>query len=245
MIGSIVICAYVALFFAYIQIPDDKFHMYFLNIGQGDGMLVRTPDNHQILIDGGPDNKIIGELGAVLPFFDKSIDLVILSHPHADHMNGLIEVLKRYKVENVLLTGVNYNSSDYKEFLAEIKNQNIRFFIAEKSSDFKFGDVIFDVLYPEGQILGRNFKNLNNSSIALRVMYKNKIILLTGDLESEAEAELIARYGNLLKADVFKAGHHGSRYSSSLSLFQKIQPTIAVIQSGNNNINLGIHTRKL
>lgn len=225
---------FVALGFAYWQIPDNEFRIYFLDIGQGDSVLIKTPENQQILIDGGPQNKVIEELAEVMPFFDKSLDLVVLTHPHADHIDGLVEVLKRYEVKNVLFTGVQDDGSVYKEFLKEIGEQEINLYIAEKNTDFRFGAVVLDVIYPSKQVLGENFNNLNNSSIAMKIFYKGKTILLTGDLEMEAEEKLI-RSGTNLKADIFKAGHHGSRTSSTWNLLKKVDPNIVVIQSGKNN----------
>jgi competence protein ComEC len=84
------------------QVPDGRFHIWFLDIGQGDSVLVKTPEDHQILIDGGPKNTVMEQLPQVMPFFDRSIDMVVVSHPHADHIDGLVEVLKRYKVGAVL-----------------------------------------------------------------------------------------------------------------------------------------------
>ncbi|MDA1060327.1 MAG: MBL fold metallo-hydrolase, partial [bacterium] len=169
------------LLFLYFQIPDHKFHIYFLDVGQGDAIFIKTPENHQILIDGGPQNNVIEELTDIIPFFDKSIDLIVLTHPHADHLSGLIHVLKRYKVDSVLIAGIDYESSYYDEFLAEILDSQI--FVAEASTDFLFGDVLLDVIYPKNQLLGESFSNLNNSSIVLSVNYGPNVILLTGDLE--------------------------------------------------------------
>ncbi|MEK7086141.1 MAG: ComEC/Rec2 family competence protein [Patescibacteria group bacterium] len=231
---TVIIAGYVAFGMLFLQIPDQKFHIYFLDIGQGDSILIKTPENHQILIDGGPGNTVIEELGEVLPFFDKSIDLVVLTHPHADHVDGLIEVLKRFNVNNVLITGVSYDSPDYKEFLNEIEKKNINVLVAESRTDFRFGNVLFDIIYPKNSIAGKKFPNVNNSSITMRVLYKNKKILLTGDLESEAEQKLI-QTGVNLKADIFKAGHHGSKTASSMDLLRKVNPTFTVIQSGAGN----------
>ena len=231
---TVIIAGYVAFGMLFLQIPDQKFHIYFLDIGQGDSILIKTPENHQILIDGGPGNTVIEELGEVLPFFDKSIDLVVLTHPHADHVDGLIEVLKRFNVNNVLITGVSYDSPDYKEFLNEIEKKNINVLVAESRTDFRFGNVLFDIIYPKNSIAGKKFPNVNNSSITMRVLYKNKKILLTGDLESEAEQKLILT-GINLKADIFKAGHHGSKTASSMDLLRKVNPTFTVIQSGAGN----------
>lgn len=231
---AFLIAAYAALFVIIYQLPDNKFHIYFLNVGQGDSILIKTPENHEILVDGGPQDFVMQELSEVLPFFVKHLDLIVLTHPHKDHVDGLIEVLKRFKVDNILISGVQYDSPDYKEFLQEIQAYGIKVFIAESHTDFKFGAVVFDVLYPQDEIIGETFDNLNNSSIAMRIAYAGKHVLLTGDLEVKGEAGLLAT-GADLQADIFKAGHHGSRTSSSIALLKKVKPEIVVIQCGKDN----------
>lgn len=233
MIVSI-IAAYLMMAFALFQLPDGRFHIWFLNVGQGDSVLIETPEGHHILVDGGPGPGVLTELAEVLPFFDKKIDLMVLSHPHADHIDGLVEVLKRYEVEAVLFSGVNFMGGAYDEFLKEIDEQEIDFWIAESDEDFSFGDVIIDVIYPSKQILGEEFNNLNNSSVAMKIIYNQTKILLSGDLELEAEAALVAS-GLDLRADILKAGHHGSRTASSLIFLRKIKPRVVVIQSGQGN----------
>ncbi|MFC1616176.1 ComEC/Rec2 family competence protein [Patescibacteria group bacterium] len=219
---------------AFLQLPDHKFHIYFLDVGQGDAIFIKTPQNHQILIDGGPQNKVIQELNQIIPFFDKNIDLLVLTHPHADHIQGLIEVLKRYQVEKVLITGVNYSNANYDEFLSEISTQNIQVFSAEQSSDFILGEVIFDVIYPFSNISGQDFENINNSSIAMIITYQDHKILLSGDLEKEGEQELIETDLNL-KVDIIKAAHHGSKTASSLNFLKRLSVKKAIIQSGKDN----------
>lgn len=216
------------------QLPDGLFHAYFLDVGQGDAILIKTPDNHQIIIDGGPKNYVLEELQAVLPFFDKTIDLMVLTHPHADHVDGLVEALKRYDVDNVLITGIDYDNPTYEEFFREIKNNGVNVFVAESNFNFKFGKVVLDVLYPSRQMLGKKIDNLNNSSIVMRVVYRDKKLLLTGDMEQEEETLLI-KSGADLKADILKVGHHGSRTSTSTKFLSLVKPKIAVIQCGRNN----------
>lgn len=225
----------VGLIFGIQQIPDNRFHIYFLDIGQGDSIFVKTPENHQILIDGGPKNRVLEEMNYVMPFFDRSIDMVVLTHPHADHVDGLVEVLKKYEVAAVLITGVIFKNPSYEEFLREIEKQNIKVFIAESGTDFKFGETIFDIIYPKKQLIGDKFENVNNSSVAMKIIYGDKEILLTGDLEKEVEAELVEDYGSTLKADILKAGHHGSNSSSTTEFLDQVKPEIVIIQSGENN----------
>lgn len=222
----------IALYFLFVQLPDDRFHVYFLDVGQGDATLVKTPDNHQILIDGGPENIVIEELGEVMPFFDKTIDLVILTHPHADHIDGLVEVLKRFEVENVLMAGVYCGDSTYLEFLRVIEEQEMRVFFGKEN--FLFGEVFVDVLYPLESFFGKSFDNLNNSSLVVEVSYEDFDILFTGDLELEGEAELVD-LGVLEDVDIYQVGHHGSKTASTLPFLAEISPETAVISCGKDN----------
>jgi competence protein ComEC len=232
--GLCLLAGYVALGALIWQIPDNRFHIYFLNIGQGDSTLIKTPNNHQILVDGGPKNYILQELDVVMPFFDKTIDLVVVTHPHADHIDGLIEVLKRYEVNAVLITGVDYKSPSYDEFLKIVTEKNIQIYIAEKNEDFSFGNVTFDVIYPNKPLLGKRFQDLNNSSIVIKILYGGKKILMTGDMAFEEE-NLLIKTGLNLRADILKVGHHGSKTSSSRDFLNLVKPEIAIIQSGNGN----------
>ncbi|MBD3360470.1 MBL fold metallo-hydrolase, partial [Candidatus Peregrinibacteria bacterium] len=144
---SVLIVLYSVFILLLLQLPDDKFHIFFLDVGQGDSIFIKTPQNHQILIDGGPKNIVIERLGEIMPFFDKSLDFLVLTHPHADHVDGLVEVLKRYKVENVLLTGVYSEYSAYFEFLDIVYDKKINVFFAEANNDFLFSNVLIDVIY--------------------------------------------------------------------------------------------------
>jgi len=231
---GIMISGYLAFCVLFWQLPDDKFHIMFLDVGQGDSIFIKTPQNHQILIDGGPDNAVVEELGGVMPFFNKSIDLVVLTHPHADHINGLVEVLERFEVENVLITGVADDEEAYIEFLNVIDEKDIRIFIAEEGTDFLFNDMLLDVLYPFESIAGMSFDNLNNSSVVVRVVYEDIEVLLTGDLEMEGEEKLVEA-GVELKSDILKAGHHGSKTASGLEFLGEVGAEIAVISCGLNN----------
>lgn len=222
------------ILFTLWQLPDDRFHIYFLDVGQGDSIFIKTPGGHQIIVDGGADSTVIERLSEVMPFWDRSIDLVVLTHPHSDHVGGLVEVLKRYKVDGVLFTGAVYEDPFYDEFLNEIDERDVPVYIADIDMDFNFDDVFLDVIYPFEQIAGDSFENINNSSIAMRVVYKDKEILLTGDLEKELENELILSKANL-NADILKAGHHGSKTANSLEFLEKVKPEYFVISCGLGN----------
>ncbi|MDD3861830.1 MAG: ComEC/Rec2 family competence protein [Candidatus Gracilibacteria bacterium] len=219
---------------ALYELPDDKFHIYFFDVGQGDSILIKTPQNHKILIDGGPRDFVLERLGEVMPFLDKEIDFVVLTHTHADHLEGLVEVLKRFEVKAVLITGASSSDPTYKEFLKTISEKNIPIYFAERKNDFVFGEVFFDVLYPFKSVIGENFENINNSSIGMNIMFEDIQILTLGDLERDKEAELLKR-PLPHSVNIYKASHHGSKTSSSIDFLKKISPKEVVIQVGEGN----------
>lgn len=226
-------CCFIAWIFLFWQLPDNRFHIYFLDVGQGDAIFIKTAENHQILVDGGPGNKVLEELGEVMPYFDKSLDFMVLSHPDYDHLSGLVEVLKRYEVKNILMTGVDAEKATYTEFLEEIVDQGVNVYPAEAGIDFWFGGMYMDVLFPFEQLIGQKVQNHNDYSVVMKLIHEDFSVLLTGDLE-EAEEQLVQRVEDL-RAKIFKAGHHGSKSSSSLGLLKRVKPEIVVIQVGKDN----------
>ncbi|PIR93799.1 hypothetical protein COT97_04550 [Candidatus Falkowbacteria bacterium CG10_big_fil_rev_8_21_14_0_10_39_11] len=207
----------------------------FLDVGQGDSIYIKTPDQTDILIDGGPDNKVLSELGETMDFWDHQIDIMILTHPHADHIVGLIEVLKRYEVQSVYYTGVIYPSREYVIWLSLIEEQDIPLFVVTKEFELRLADKTeLDFLYPNRDITHERFEEVNNSSIVTKLIYDQTSFLFTGDAEKEVEAELIERDINL-QATVLKLGHHGSNSSSSEAFLQAVNPKLAIIQVGTNN----------
>ena len=216
------------------QLGDGLLHIYYLNIGQGDAALVRTPGRQYVLIDGGPGDAVLGELAAVMPFFARRIDVVMLSHPHADHLDGLIEVLDRYDVGVVMMTGVSYGYQGYERFLELIDEQGVEVVFVNGDVDYALDDVVLDIIYPFESLAGREFENVNNSSISFRLLYGERSFYFSGDLEEEGEEELVHSALDL-KSDVLKAGHHGSRTSNSEALLDVVQPEWGVISCGVDN----------
>lgn len=229
-----VILEIAAITYLIAKIPDNRFHIYFLNVDQGDSIFVKTPENHHILVDGGPENFVLEELGKVMPFFDRTIDLAILTHPHADHMDGLVEILKKFEVKALLITGVSVEDDTYRELLKTASAKNVPIFFAERKNDFKLGEVIVDILYPFSALTGDHFENINNSSIGINLIYRKKQILMLGDLEIDKEKELIKR-PLPQEVEIYKASHHGSRTASSMEFLEIILPKNVVISAGKNN----------
>src|SRR3990170_116403 len=146
---SIIIAAILVWFAVFYSLPDGRLKFYALDVGQGDAIFIETPRKAQVLIDGGPDMKVLGQLSAVMPFYDRSIDLLVLTHPQEDHMFGLVEVLKRYRVDKVLMTGVNYPTGTYKEFKRVIEEKKIPVIIVRAGQKINLGgDGVIDILYP-------------------------------------------------------------------------------------------------
>jgi len=214
---------------------QDGLVVHALDVGQGDAIFIETPDHFQILIDGGPDKSILAQLGKVMSFSDRNIDMIILTHPHSDHVAGLVEVLRRYKIEDIYLTGVLHTSPDYLTFLDLIKEKEISAHEVSAPFALEFDHGIeLEFLYPLESFSGFKVENLNNNSIVNRLVYGDAAILLTGDLEIEGEDELLAS-GQDLSARVLKAGHHGSATSSQEKFLQEVGPDMAIVSSGKGN----------
>lgn len=204
----------------------------FLDVGQGDSILIKTPNKQNILIDGGPDNKVLYGLGKNIPFYRRKIDLMILTHSDFDHITGLIEVLKRYKVKEIFYNGLYDNSPEFQEWLKTIKEKNISLeaIMADKEINLGNNLILKDIFPFESSIVD---SNNNNTSLVNKLIYKKISFLFTGDLEEEGEAELINKKEDL-KNDVLKIGHHGSKNSTSQNFLEKVLPKYAIISVGKN-----------
>jgi len=209
----------------------------FLNVGQGDSAFIKTPENYQILIDGGPDSSVLEKLSFLMPFWDRSIDAVILSHPEKDHMSGLIDVLQRYKVDYVIWTGIKRDTPEYETWISllEKQKQDGAKIIEVKSGDkVLLGNTLIDVLFPFESLSDKVEKNTSNDAgVVCRLIFGNNSFLFTGDITSKAEKELIDSKENIL-SDVLKISHHGSKYSTSDEFLKTVSPKIAVIEVGKN-----------
>ena len=210
------------------------FQVDFFDIGQGDSIFIQTPYGYQVLVDGGPTGTVLEKLGNVMNFWDKSIDVVILTHPDHDHIAGLIEVLKKYEVGLVLWNGLLKDTGEFEEWERLLREKSIQNKIIFSGIQISTPMVDFDVLYPFKSLEGLRMKNANNSSIVIRTVFRDVSLLLTGDIESLVEEEIIEK-GSLIKSDILKVCHHGSKTSSSEEFIKIINPSVAVISVGENN----------
>lgn len=207
----------------------------FFDVGQGDAIFIETPDKKQILIDGGPDLSVLEKIGKIMPFYDRYIDIVVLTHPEADHLNGLIEIIKRYDVGAIITTGIIRDTDQYKEWVKIIGQKNIPLYIAQKGGVIDFGnDIGLNILYPFDNISGQKLSDSNNYSIVSKLIYKNFDLLLTGDIEKSVENKLINSNADL-SSDILKIAHHGSKTSSGEEFLKAINAALAVIEVGKDN----------
>jgi competence protein ComEC len=216
--------------------PDDKLHVSFLDVGQGDAILIQTPNGQNILIDGGPDpQKINLELSRKLPFWDRTIDLVVCTQPQADHVTGLVEVIQRYKVKQVLEPGVPYDSAIYQEWLRLIEDKGIEYNIARAGQEIDLGTGIkIEVLNPPASLWAGTSADVDNNGVVLRLSWGQVSFLFTADIREEVEFELIGQRANL-KSTVLKVAHHGSKTSTTSQFLSAVDPEVAVICVGADN----------
>ncbi len=214
--------------------PDYLLHVSFLDVGQGDAMFIQTYQGAQILIDGGPSDKVLSELGKKMPFWDRTLDLVILTHPDADHSSGLIDVLKRYEVKKVLLTHVTAPTATFKQFSDALEAEHAEKIYAEEGERLWLDSAtVFDVYYPPKGVETDKSLSTNNTGIVGKLSFGKTRILFTADTDSVVEDIVRAQFD--MGADILKVGHHGSKYSSSVEFIKAVAPTFGVIEVGVHN----------
>ncbi|QQG45006.1 MAG: MBL fold metallo-hydrolase [Candidatus Sungiibacteriota bacterium] len=206
----------------------------FFDVGQGDAIFIEVPDGNQILIDGGPNDKILSRLGGVMPFWDRDIDLLVLTHPHADHLDGLLEVLKRYNIGQVLESGAEHSIPEYQEWRDLLRTKNVPVFVAQRGQKVKAGGAVFVVLAPFENYGGKTLKNIHDATVILKMNYGSTTALFTGDAEKQLEYRLLWSNSDI-KSDILKVGHHGSKTSTSEEFLKAVSPKFAVVQVGRKN----------
>lgn len=229
-----IVCALIWYMVYYVESRHDLV-IHFFDVGQGDGIFFELPNHRQVVIDGGPGRNILSKLGSAMWFWDRTIDLVVLTHPHADHVDGLIDVLKRYDIGMVIESGAMYPTPDYDEWNALVSKKKIPVVYARKGQYIVFSDTAtLRILSPEKEIMGKRFTNIHDSMVVSKLLYGSTTVLFTGDAERPVEYELMAS-GIPLSADILKAGHHGSKTSTTEGFLDFVHPRFAVISAGRKN----------
>jgi competence protein ComEC len=228
--------------------PDNRLHFIVCDVGQGDSILV-TKGFNQALIDGGPDKKVLDCLGKYLPFWDRNIELMVNTHPDADHLNGLIYVIERYKVDKLVVNGELSDSKNFYKFNQLITRKNIPLILPQAGDIITLGNVRFITLWPEEnknsheyksfsqdqRILEENFAiNSNDKSLVLELRYGQINALLTGDISNKVEHIISSGY-SFEDVEILKIAHHGSNGSSCDEFLDRVDPDMGIISSGDNN----------
>lgn len=258
---SFLITLVVFIWVAVVRSPSGTgCNIYFFDVGQGDSALIEKGD-FQILIDGGPDDKILSNIGQAMPLTDRKIEVVILTHPHADHLVGINQVLDRYEIGKIYSTGVIHTTNAYLEFLDKVKNKNISLEVpdvAEEIAPFDNGKIKF--LWPGKRDVGKSAEdnNLNNTSLVSRFCYFDHCVLLPGDLETDGQEEMLSYYSskqneasalkseskssqplvsnnNIFQSEILKVAHHGSVNGTNQKLLDIVKPKYAIISAGADN----------
>jgi competence protein ComEC len=221
---------------AILQFPDGKLHVTFLDVGQGDAILIETPGGLQILVDGGPEGSVLlSELGRHMPFWDRTLDLVVLTHPDADHISGLIPALERYGVRAVLARAGPYESELVHAWDKALAHEGATLIRGETSARLALSEgVVLEVLHPGPQLMRGSDADANNNSVVIRLTYGEVAFLLSGDVEAEAEQALL-RSGAYLPSTVLKVAHHGGKTSTTPAFLDAVRPQVAVISVGQDN----------
>lgn len=228
---------YFALVFVFLVIfimlikqkNNDFLTVYFCDVGQGDGVVIRTIDGHLGVIDGGPDRKVLDCLDNSSLIKNKRIDYMILTHPHKDHVSGLLEVADRYDIGEVIIGGYfDYQTPEYTAFLNKLQDEDVRVVEAGERIGWQDG-LSLEFLWP---VQGYMSRDMNDMSIVTRVVYKNACLLETGDAGADFEKYYVNEYA---ECDLLKVAHHGSKTASGEEFLSELRPKLAVVSVGKNS----------
>lgn len=205
-----------------------------LDVGQGDSILIKTPNNSYGLIDTGKGTKIMEELGNSLPFFTKTFEFLILTHPDADHIEGFLYLFDRFEFKNIFFNKINKDSDLYFKVIEKLRFSDSKVYSLTDLNDFKLNSIDFDILWPTSLNLTEFEYDPNESSISLKINYKNFSFYSAGDLGDDNELLTLINLKDK-QSDILKVSHHGSQTSTSLDFLDELKPKVSVISLGKDN----------
>jgi competence protein ComEC len=209
----------------------------YLDVGQGDATFIESPSGTQVLIDGGKNGLVLRGLSKAMGFFDRTIDMVLISHPDLDHIGGLIDVFQKYEVETVVMTENISDTSAYELLQEKIATEGAEIILARRGQKFELGSgergmTTLRILFPD-----RDPTNLesNTSSIVAELRYGESEFIFSGDSPQSIEEYLVSIDARTLQTDVLKVGHHGSKTSTAEIFVEAVSPALAIISAGKDN----------
>lgn len=220
-------------FFNFNFFLGQDLEIHVLDVGQGDSVLIITPDRAKILVDTGPDRSFLSRLSNYIPYGNNDLDLVILSHFDADHVAGVFDLINSYKIERMIYTDMLHKSDSDNNLIDLIKTNQIKSLGFTGDDNYKIGCCVYlNILWP--QDLDINDLESNDQSISFELIYKDKRFFFAGDLSSKYEDQVV-REDSFLRADLLKVSHHGSKTSTSKYFLSKLKPEYAIISAGKDN----------
>ncbi len=220
----------------YLNFKDSEHLLTFamLDVGQGDALFIESPTGTQILVDGGPPRKILGQLAKVMSPLDRNIDAIIITNPDQDHIGGFTDVLKNYKVGQVFEPGTYNDSRTYQNLERDIKNKNIPDTLLKKGMRIDIGGgAVIDILFPDQDV---STWTSNDGSLVARLSYGATSVMLTGDTTKKTENLVLKNnLGENITSTILKVAHHGSHTSSGVEFLDAVHPQYALISEGKNN----------
>lgn len=213
---------------------SSELQVYFLDVGQGDAILIKSPSGNKMLIDGGQSaSALMLALSKAIPFYNKKIDVVLATHPDADHIGGLSEIFRRFEVDFVIDPDVLAETRIFRDFQNAVALSDSQKLIARRGMEIDLGGgVVFVVLFPDRDVSGLN---PNDASTVGKLFFGETSFLLAGDAPKKIEEYLVFLDGRFLESDILKVGHHGSQTSTSEEFVKTVNPKYAIIQAGRDN----------
>ncbi len=238
-----------------ISIPDGKMHIFFCDVGQGDGAYIRFPDGRDMVVDGGPDDKVIQCLGRHMPFWDRHIDIVVMTHPQKDHMQGLVTIFQRFAVDYFVRSDVDNTTQGYELLQKVVADKKIPVKFITRGEHITVGPSTLSFLWPSPEqiaqgkaakemaasqgktasVLGSAVGDLNDYCLVFELQYGTFDAVFTGDADAQVEPQYIGMKLADNQVEVLKVPHHGSKTGMTQAFVDWIHPSLAVISVGKNS----------